>query len=398
MPDVSSPKPVIDAVAAIGDVADPHCWSGIPYHFWRAAQRLGWEVLPWRLNLGRYRWPRRWWNFTQLLRGRGAGGYQYSEAFLTRAERETAGDCRGRTVLSFNHQFPRAESVTARGGRVVYYLDATLAAMLEGRGLSLRLPPATAQDALRIERENLARAHRIVTMARWLRDYLVERGHVESERISVILPGANLDVPEDWSPPAATVAGSGPFVLGMVGNDWKRKGVPLLVEVARRLRKKGMAVMVRIIGRCPPNIAPDCAEVLGPIDKRTELSRFIAALQGCDLGCLFSEREALGISVLEFLRVGVPVAGFAHEGPADTLPPDAGFRFAPGSDAAAIASEFGGYIRSPERQRALRRNAVNWTRAVSWERCVRELRAVLERGKAVQTVRPWLGASDGNLN
>ena len=38
------------------------------------------------------------------------------------------------------------------------------------------------------------------------------------------------------------------------------------------------------------------------------------------------------MSVLEFLRAGVPVAGYAVEGPAETLPPDAGLRFAAGGD------------------------------------------------------------------
>lgn len=391
----ASQKPVIDAVAAIGDVTDLHCWSGIPFHFWRAAQRMGWGVQPWRLNLEPYRWARRWWNLRQFLRGCRVGGYQYSESFLGRAEREVARDCQGRTILSFNHQFPRARSVNAAGGRVVYYLDATLASMLEGHGLSLHLSQETAKAALRVERENLAHAHRIVTMARWLRDYLVKYNFVEQTRISVILPGANIDVPEGWSPPASKIGGSRPFVLGIVGNDWKRKGAPLLIEIARHLRQRGLAVVVRIIGRCPPDLARDCAEVLGPIDKRTELPRFIAALQGCDLGCLFSEREALGISVLEFLRVGVPVAGFAHEGPADTIPPDAGFRFLPRSDAGIIADQLAPYVRSFDRQRVLRENAARWSRAVTWERCLRELHAVLDQGQVKQSVRPWLGVTAG---
>jgi glycosyltransferase involved in cell wall biosynthesis len=392
-------KCAFDIVAAVGDVGDPQTWSGIPYHFWRAAQRTGREVRPGRLSLSKHKWARLAWNLRQLATGRGLGGYQYSREFLDRAEQEffRADDCRDKTVLSFHHHFPRATSVRAAGGRIVYYLDATLAAELDGHALSLDLPRRTARDALEIERENLANAHHVVTMARWLREYLVGNNLLAAEQVSVVLPGANLDLPVDCMAKRRSAPAQGfPFVLGFVGNDWQRKGLNLLIDVARRLNSRGHSVKILVVGDCPKELAPDCTEVLGPIDKRFELTRFIDALQRCDLGCLFSEREAFGISLLEFLRLGVPVAGFTHEGPADSVPPDAGLRISLGTSADGIAQELGSYIGSNERQKAFRDAASEWSGRLTWERCVEELEEQLSAGFVQRPVQPWRGLTPAN--
>ena len=132
---------MIDYVAAVGDVGDIRCWSGTPFHCLEAARRLGWATKPWRLPLGEFKWPRRAWNVRQLVSGRGVGGYQYSSAFLERAESRFASEIPGKRILSFHHQFPRAATVHRAGGKIIYYLDATLGAMLEGHALPLRLSP-----------------------------------------------------------------------------------------------------------------------------------------------------------------------------------------------------------------------------------------------------------------
>ena len=383
-------RPMIDAVAAVGDVADARCWSGLPYHCLQAARRLGWETKPWRLHLEGYVWPRRLWNLRQAALLRGVGGYQTSRSFLDRAERDFMPGLSGRRVLSFHHQFPRASSVRRAGGRVVYYLDATLGSLLDGHGLDLRLPRHAAASSLATERENLDGAEHVFVMARWLRDYLLERRLVRPERLSVVMPGANLDVPDSWSPPEPPVRKAGrPFILGLVGNDWERKGLPLLIQVARKMRLSGADVRIRVVGRCPADIDPSTTDVVGPIDKRTDLARFIEAVAGCDVGCLFSKREALGVSVLEFLRVGVPVAGFAHEGPADTLPADAGLRFSPGSDAEAVTAGLLAYVRDVGRRAESRAAALRWSGRVTWERSLREIAGVLGEGPREAPLEPW---------
>ena len=62
-----------DSVAAVGDVSNVSTWSGTPYHLWQAALGQGWQVEPWRLELGPFHWSRRWWNLGAVLRGRRTG-------------------------------------------------------------------------------------------------------------------------------------------------------------------------------------------------------------------------------------------------------------------------------------------------------------------------------------
>jgi len=381
---------MVNYITAIGDVSDSRCWSGIPYHFWQATKIRGWNAIPAQLDIGKHKLNRNIWNLKRLIDGRGLGGYQYSTEFLSRAEDEifACASLKGKTVLSFHHHFPRAERIHAMGGRVIYYLDATLEAELAGHALEVRLPPLIAAEALATERANLAKADHVFTMSRWLREFLLKNAHVSPARLSVLMPGANLDLPTDWS--TTEFRRPSGFRLGLVGNDWQRKGLPLLEIVARKLRDLGTPVKVIVIGKCPRSRASEDVEVVGSIDKRSELARFVATLQSCNLGCLFSEREALGISVLEFLRVGVPVAGFAHEGPADTIPVDAGLRFSAGTTAEEIAKVLRDYIHDTSRQNTFHSAAKRWACQLTWTRCIEQMEEQLSFGGIRRPVQPWL--------
>ena len=108
----------------------------------------------------------------------------------------------------------------------------------------------------------------------------------------------------------------------------------------------------------------------GFIDKRHNQKEFVEAISSCDLGCLFSSTEALGISTLEFLRVGVPVAGFYHQGLKDTLMEGASLRFAPTSSAIEIADGIEGLIRNNDYQEMLKQMACRYSEQVTWDQCI----------------------------
>ena len=331
-------------------------------------------------------WPRRWWAAGRVVRGRRPAGFQYSSSFLDRVEAELPTELLAGEIISFNQTFPRAETVRAAGGRISYYIDATLAAMTTGRGLELNLPADVARQACELERRNYALADRVLTMARWTAESVIAECEIPKEKVCTVLPGANLDLPEPWS----SLAKPGrpgldrPFVLGFVGADWKRKGLPLVCDVRDELARRGWTVAVHAAGNAPPELATRAGvHFVGYLDKRTQAGQFVAFLSKCDVGCLFSSREALGISTLEFLRVGVPVAGFAVEGPADTLPPDAGFRFQPTATVAEIADRFEAHLKDPAEQAAFAGAAAGYAGQVTWVRCVSECERV------------WAGGSGG---
>ena len=375
-------------VAAVGDVATPNCWSGIPYHFWRAATEAMFATGATRLDLGWSAWPRRRWNLARIARGLRPGGFQYSPAFLANAERRVPRDIWASEVISFSQHFPRAATVRAAGGRISYYIDATFAALSSGRGLDLRLPEDVVRAGRALERQNYELADRVIAMASWTAESLAEDCGVPAHKIAVVLPGANLDLPDDWlpEPPNGRPGLDRPFVLGFVGKDWVRKGLPLVCKIRNQLAACGWQTMVLAAGSAPPGLnRQPGVEFVGFIDKRSGPTEFAQFLARCDVGCLFSEQEALGISTLEFLRAGVPVAGYAIEGPADTIPVDAGFRFAAGESAEVISAAFDRYLRDETRQRSFRQAAASHAQHMTWRRCVRDL------------ARIWAGTTTGGV-
>jgi glycosyltransferase involved in cell wall biosynthesis len=385
---------MIDAIAVTGDAGDINCWSGIPHHFAQAARAQGEPAAPWRLELGSFGPARRWWNLGQVLRGRGVGGYQYSQAFLNRAEAAIPADqWRGR-VVTFNQHFPRGRSVTARGGQLAHYIDATFASFCTPGGLAENLPAQVRASAQAIERENYAASERIVTMARWAADSVIRDCGVPPAKVAVILPGANLELPPDYAFPlvAGEAGRDRPLVLGFVGKDWKRKGLPFLLEVRAELERMGLPAVVRCAGHCPDELRRTPGlEYAGFIDKAVAPDRFVEFLASCDVGCLFSEREPLGISTLEFLRAGVPVTGFMVEGVADTVPPDAGFRFEPDTTAETVALALHTAFGDEAAAGKLRETARAWSPFVTWERCVKEWQQLLATGSVKCPVQPWRG-------
>jgi glycosyltransferase involved in cell wall biosynthesis len=382
------------SITAVGDSTDPRCWSGIPYHFSSAARRAGFAEEAWRLDLEKVRRARRIWNARQFLFGRGLGGFQYSAPFLDRLEAEVPTPLWSGEILSFNSHFPRSTTVRKNGGTLHHYLDAPFAALASGRGLDLRLPRGVVADALALEQDNFAASEHVVLMARWAAEVAVSECGVPAEKCHVILPGANLELPADWSFPyrEGRSGKERPFTLGFVGMDWRRKGLPLLIEVHQALQRRGWKTRVLAAGEAPAELRSiPGVEFVGFLDKHRNPGSFLDFLANCDVGCLFSEREALGISTLEFLRAGVPVAGFAHEGMADTLPPDAGFRFPLGASAESLADELEHYLRDEALQDQLRRAARAWSKLVTWDRCVGEFQELWSTGTVANPLRLWKG-------
>jgi glycosyltransferase involved in cell wall biosynthesis len=391
------------SVAAVGDVTDPTCWSGIPFHFWKAARSAGFADIPWRLNLDKIR-PARWrWNIGRLLRGKRAGGFQYSSMFLRSAIKQIPAEYFATEIISFHSHFPCYEQVIAAGGGLNHYLDATFAALSSGRGLDLYLPTDVILDGLEQERSNYGASRRIVTMARWSARSVVNDCGLDPAKVATILPGANIEVEDETILNSDSLEGhpgrDRDFVLGFIGMDWKRKGLSFLVDVRDDLARRGWKTVVLAAGDAPASLARrEGVRFVGPIRRQQNgHANLLGFLRTCDMGCLFSSNEALGISTLEFLRAGIPVAGFAHQGLDDTLPPDAGFRFQRNATVAGVGDVFEAYLKDELQQETFRSNARRWSTLVTWDRCVKEMSELWSTGKVCNPVRPWLGL-DAQMN
>ncbi len=86
----------------------------------------------------------------------------------------------------------------------------------------------------------------------------------------------------------------------------------------------------------------------------------------------------------------MPVAGFSYEGPADTIPPDAGFRFDLSDNAERIAEKFDAYLRSEAEQESKIKSARLWSQYVTWDRCICEFKELWESGLVRNPRRMWL--------
>jgi glycosyltransferase involved in cell wall biosynthesis len=379
------------SIAALGDVTDPNCFGGAPHQFFKAAIERGFAHDAWRVNLHRLRHERLRWNAGRVLSGHRPGGFQFSSAGRRAAIARVDRRLLATDVISFHQHVPPFDEVEKEGGTLNFYIDATYQQLFPTYGIDRTLSKWAMSRALNYEREAFSSARRIVTNQAWTLRSLVDDYGIPAEKCTVILAAPNYAVYPGVRPEAAGEAGRDrPFVIGFIGKDWRRKGLKVAVEVARILRRIGWKVEIRAIGfvpsDCPYGAEVDC---LGFIDKRTQFGPF---LHSCDIGCLFSEAEAMGSSILEFLGVGVPVAGFTVNGLNYVLPAEAGFRFPPSSNPGQIASAFDEYLKDGAKQHALRANAVDFASMLTWRRCVDEFDEYWRTGGLRSPFRLWTGA------
>jgi len=368
------------SIAALGDVMNPNCFGGAPRQFFDEAHRQGFAQHGWSVNIRKLRRSRMIWNAAQLLRGRRPGGFQFSSAGQAAALAQIPHHLWETEVISFHQHFPPPDPIIRAGGELNFYFDATYAQLFPSYGLDRSIDHRTLREAIDHERKAFSAARRVIVNQFWAYRSLLSDYGLDHRKCAVILPAANYPVFPGLCPlmPEGRAGRDRPFVLGFIGKDWKRKGLMFLNQVAVGLRARGWKVTVRAMG-FPGDELPSGSgiECLGFIDKRIHFGPF---LHSCDVGCLFSSAEAAGTAVLEFLGVGVPVAGFTVNGLADLLPAEAGFRFAAGIQPAEVADVFHGYLQDEDRQERFRSAAERLAPSLLWERCLREFREFWETG------------------
>ncbi len=362
-------------IAVIGDVLDINAWSNIPYYFYTTGNKKGLFQEPWQLDLHQFNVSRKIWNASRLLTGKATGGYQFSDAFLNKAEASIPKQYFSSKVISFNQVFPRAKTVINNDGEMYYYIDSTLSDLFKEESYGLHIPQSIQKLAIEQERENYQLATKIVSMGSWSHASLINDYQLHPDKILHILPGANMQLTNSMlSTPLVGKPGiDRPLMLGFIGKDWQRKGLSLLLDVRDLLHQQGYQVSVLAIGKCPESLQNrEGLTFTGFLNKQVDLDRFISTIQSCDIGCLFSTSEALGISVLEFLRLGIPVAGYYHQGLKDTLFEEASMRFAPHESAENVAEQFKQFIEDDAFRLRLQQGAAARANHVTWERCIDE--------------------------
>jgi glycosyltransferase involved in cell wall biosynthesis len=203
-------------------------------------------------------------------------------------------------------------------------------------------------------------------------------------KIHVVPPGAN--IPEqlletlDNRPERRCEPGEKSLVVGFTGLYPERKGLPTIAEAVRLLRRSGYNIRLHVIGKCPPEITQhDGITHFGLIDKAVDIDRFIEIVGNVDVGCMLSHAELTGISLLEFLRMGVPIIATDVGGIPDILELGAGQLVSPQISADDFAQNLARLIDQPDQLAELKQSAWRRRHNASWRRVVQELKAVLNQ-------------------
>lgn len=373
-------------VAHCGSVSDVSFNGGCPYFLWTSLAQTGLRVAPHDLMVTRDVWARRLaWRIRELLALRGGRGYMFSNGFLETAWSRAPRIASGEALLNLFQLYP--ESVLARAERgelaLYYYIDLTLRELfyewLPAAAPSfLSMSQAHCRNALARERRGYAIARKIITFSRRSAESLIADYGIDPRKIATVMPGANVDESEIERLLAKQTEPAADFVIGYVGTDHHRKGLPKLAAAVIAARQAGVRISLRVIGPRPAELENiPGIEVIGRVAKFSDMKRFLEVIASCHLGCLLSNAEGLPISLLEFLRVGVPVLSTNVNGIPDIVKPGLGILVEPTAtveEVCAILSRLA--ARGPE-YLELRRGARQAQYHASWPRAAAELRTAL---------------------
>ena len=305
-------------VAAVGPATDVATWSGIPFHLLQAGLRLGAfdEGLELIAGSPRVAARRVLWNLGSVARGRGRGGFQYSEDFLELLWAD-APPLAGASILNCFCLYPAA-IVEDRAVDKWYFIDQTLTQLFDYYEQDRVASSRAIGSALEREAIGYRAAGGIVVNSRWAAASVIDDYSIDPSKVHVVVPGPSLDLDllEALEPPVQRppVAPQHPLRLVFVGKEWERKGLDRLLRAIEIARAQGAAVTLDVVGCARETLPPELQGIpdvgwLGYIDKRADQARFISVLRDADVGCLLSRYEAGGISMREYHSLGLAVIG-----------------------------------------------------------------------------------------
>lgn len=359
------------ALVAYGDPTDVRTWSNIPYFFLRAGLRNGLFGTGVILRPSSFRLRRLLWNASRPFVLDAPRGFMYSRSYLEDLWRAREAPKEIGEYVSHYQLLPPRDVVPEP---ISYYIDATMRQYFGE--YEYHIGRRVRAEALAREREAYLAARYVVCMSNWCAEDVREGYGIGDDKIRVIAPGANMDEavlakPQPWD------GSFSPLRLGIVGFHWERKGGPLLLDVAEVLSRRGLPVVLVVIGP-PASSIPQhpVVRALGYVDKTHDLARFVSLVRSFHFGCLLSSAEALGIAPLEFLRLGVPNVVTAVGGIED--PGEAGIRVAADATADEIADRIHEVVCDPDRYARMRNAAARVGAYYSWDRTVRDFQTLLE--------------------
>lgn len=253
------------------------------------------------------------WNIAMFTKTRAYGGFQYSEAFLNLLWSADVVAANSPTTVNVFQLYPAKKF--EQPGKRLFYLDQTLTDVFEYYGAGRDMAAEWKADVLQREQAQYHSADGVVFRSRWAADRAIAFYGLPADKVHVVLPGANIaqDVLKVFdNMKRARPRDSSTLKLIFIGKEWERKGLDRLLRAMHIAQLGGARLSLTVIG-LEPNDLPKgladglCVNWIGYLDKTRDPLKFVEIVGQHDVGVLLSRREAGGVSLREFGRLGLPI-------------------------------------------------------------------------------------------
>jgi UDP-glucose:(heptosyl)LPS alpha-1,3-glucosyltransferase len=169
------------------------------------------------------------------------------------------------------------------------------------------------------------------------------------------------------------------IVLLLVGNDWRNKGLPVLLEVMSRLRHFPFYLCV-VGSDAPAEFLPQVQSLqlsdrVQFIPESTEILPFYSA---ADIYVAPSLEDSFNLPVLEAMACGLPVVVSRQVGMSEYIVDSVdGILLDAPEDSRALAGSLSLLLQQPELRRSLGENAARKATQFSWDRQVDAIHRLL---------------------
>jgi UDP-glucose:(heptosyl)LPS alpha-1,3-glucosyltransferase len=190
---------------------------------------------------------------------------------------------------------------------------------------------------------------------------------------------------------AAFSIGADEFVFLIIGNDWKKKGVDMLLRALALCKE--IPVRLLVVGQDSPEAYANLCDALGVSSRVSFLSPSADVLQfyaAADSYVGPSLEDAYGLPVLEAMACGLPVIASAAAGVSEIVTDgENGLILRDPRDAEALAALLRQIAMSPEFAYSLARAAERTAAGESWDaytdRMIAHFEEVIAKKKSRQT-------------
>lgn len=212
---------------------------------------------------------------------------------------------------------------------IVIWTDANFAGMIDYYPNYAGLCKRSIRQGHAMEQAALSRATRMVYTSNWAAQTARQAYDFDHDKLRILYRGANLEQhptheqAHRWIEERPTDR----IELLFVGNDSKRKGGDVAIQVARCLHESGQPIRLRLLGQGIEGVPEDLADVVEPlgfVSKATQAGReqLSEIMSSSHLLLLPTRAECLSIVVLEACAFGVPTLGTRTGGVPEAITTD----------------------------------------------------------------------------